>query len=702
MSRLLITITAVVGLLIAAMVALLLILLDNPDAYKQRLSQTFQTQTGYGLEINGDLNWQYFPPIAIGMSDVAVTIPGLNLPLASVDSANIDLKVIPLIFGGSVEVSGISIDGLTVNASVDASGNANWEVSETTESSPADTPSADTESSGSNELQIDIGGISITNTVINYQDVAAASDYRIELTSLTTGPLGTGIVSDLAASLTLTDNITGLTVNNEMSGRFSINEGLNEFLLEALNTNIKVDQPEAPTLAASLTVNADINTDTEQAKITNTSIEVAGAKFDVNLDVQQLFGDLMFAGQLSSNTFNAKQVLIALDADPGATANPEALSQVNLSADLSGSTDKVNINNLKLGLDSSNLTGNISIALAEKTGIDFNLTVDQIVASDYLAPSSEGGSTNASSTSSASIEDSELLPIETLNDMVINGQFSISAVTYDTWNLQDLNLKVASQAAKLDVTGSAKAYQGDITFGIASQYPDANVFSRTQFSIAGVDIAQALETQAITGTIELKSAHSWRGAMMSDLTNSIDGDATFRIANGTLDVRPIKQLAAIVDGIQGTQSGIAEWPDLLPFESLNGDHKLNSGLAADQTFSANLENMQIIGKGGIDYFANQMNYDIEAVLLENVGGQFTVSKNLAGVKWPLHCEGSLDADPVSLCLPDRSAITELIKNMAAEEAKRRGKDAIQKKIDEVVPDELKDAAKGLLKGLFGN
>ncbi len=221
MSRFALAITAVVGLLVAAFVAVL-VLLDNPEAYKKELSQTFETQTGYGLEINGDLNWQYFPPIAIGMTDVAVTIPGVDLPLASVGSANIDLKVIPLLFGGSVEVSGISIDGLTVNATVDNSGKGNWEVSEETgDSASTDAPGAPSEPGGTN-LQIDIGGVSITNTEINYSDLSTQSDYQVLIQSLTTGPLGTGTKTDIAANLTITDKTTGMVINNDLSGKFAI------------------------------------------------------------------------------------------------------------------------------------------------------------------------------------------------------------------------------------------------------------------------------------------------------------------------------------------------------------------------------------------------------------------------------------------------------------------------------------------------
>jgi AsmA protein len=700
MSRLMISLTAVAGLIVAVFIALLL-LLDNPETYKETLSETFETQTGYGLQINGELNWQYFPPVAIGLSDVAVTIPGLEIPLASLDSANLDLKVWPLIFGGTVEISGLSVDGLTVNATVDSNGKGNWEV--TVEELPSDESvpvgAAPTEPS-TTQMQIDIGGISVTNITINYTDLSTNSDYLLELASFVTGPLGTGVTTDLTAELRIEDKIANLVISNTLNGRFAINESLDEFLLEELATNTKVEQSGASTLESDLVVNGVINTSAGTADLSGTNVTFAGATFALDLKANDIFGDTRYNGTLKASDFNAKQVLTALDADPGPMANPNALSKVSLSADIDGGLEQLSLTNLQLGLDASNLTGSVELGLGDITSVDFGLTIDQINASNYMA-SSEPGDASEPIEETSEIVDSELIPVETLKTVDVNGQFSISSLTYDTWLMQNLSLKITNGSGALNVTGDVQAYEGNIGFSLNSNYANS-VTTKTDFTVSGVDIAKALELEAMTGTTEVRAAHGWQGAMMSDLTKTLDGDATFQIANGTLDVRPIKSLAAIVDGIQGTPSGIAEWPDIMPFDALNGDHKVNQGLAADQTFTANLENMRITGKGGLDYFANSLAYDIEAELLANVGGQFTVNENLTGVRWPLRCAGSLDQDAASLCLPDRTAITDLIKRMAAEEVKHRGRNAIQEKLDDVVPDEMKDAAKGLLKGLFGN
>ncbi len=700
MSKLLMVVTAIIGLIVAAFVALL-ILLDNPEAYKQRLSDTFEATTGYGLEINGTLDWQYFPPIAIGMSQVAVTIPEMEAPLASLNSASVDLKLWPLLFGGSVEVSGVTLDGLTINAVVDKNGRGNWEVASTQATEDATNETSDQNSSDDTSLQIDIGGVSITNTLVNYNDQSSNSHYVISLSEFTTGPLGTGITTDISGEMRIEDKISGLIVSNSIRGKAAINESLDEFNLDGLALNTTIEQPDAPALETKLTLSGIVNTGSETAKLNNTSIEVGGAKFDLSLSANNLFGETQFEGKVTAAPFNAKALLQALAADPGPMANPAALSKVSLNADLNGDLNQVNLSNLKIGLDQTTLSGTLGLGLAAITAINFDLGLDTIDLSDYLPAEPENAGTDASATTTV-ITDSEIIPRELLTSTHINGKFAIQNLQYDTWTLSDVNLTVNNKDSALAVNGTAAAYEGNISFKLNSNNLGAKPATSTTFTVNGVDIAKALEVETITGTIELDAKHQFTGAMMSDLTKTLDGSATFNIADGTLDVRPIKQLAAIVDGIQGSKSGIGDWPDLMPFKSLNGNHKINQGISANQTFAANLENMRITGKGGIDYFANQLSYDIETVLLENVGGQFTVNPKLTGVKWPITCAGPLDADPVSLCLPDRAAVASLIQKMAVEAARKQGRDALEKKIEEKVPEELKDAAKGLLKGLFGN
>ncbi|MFT4798539.1 MAG: AsmA protein [Candidatus Azotimanducaceae bacterium] len=702
MSRLLMTILVLIGLIVAAFIGLL-VLLDNPDAYKQKLSGAFQSQTGYGLEINGSLDWQYFPPIAIKLTDVAITTPKSTQPLASLKSASVDLKVFPLIFGGSVEVSGLNIDGLIVNAEIDANGVGNWEVSSDTNTTSEATPASEQQSSD-NSLSVDIGGINITDANINYIDRAGNSHYILNLSQFRTGPLGTGITTDISGDLTLEDKIGNMSADVMLRGKAAINESLDEFTLENFAITSTLRQSESAPITSTLNLNGKVNTSSGVANLNNSEFSIADMKLAFGIDATDIFGATAFTGNIKAPTFNAKQLLVALDADPGPTENPNALTKVSLDANIKGSLNQIALTNLNLVLDQSKLTGTVTASIPAsstgKTGVSFDLKVDSIIASDYLEPIAEIASTPAdNNAATAAIADSEVIPVETLSETNIDGTFTIDTLQYETWNATDIKLMVKNQRQQLSVTGTAKVYAGSINFNLNSNYAGATPNTTSAFGLTGIDITKALEFDAITGTLELNADHTFKGGMMSQLVNSLNGKSTFSIANGTLDVRPIKQIAAIYDGLQGTQSGIGEWPDMLPFDFLQGDHNFKAGITKDQTLNASVENMRITGKGGIDYFANTMIYDLDATLLETAG-QFKVNQNLVGIRFPLHCEGSLDAEPIKLCLPDRSAITKLIRDLATQKIKQQGTDALQKKIDAQIPDELKEKAKDLLKGLF--
>ncbi|MGK0343393.1 MAG: AsmA protein, partial [Candidatus Azotimanducaceae bacterium] len=575
MSRLLMTILVLIGLIVAAFIGLL-VLLDNPDAYKQKLSGAFQSQTGYGLEINGSLDWQYFPPIAIKLTDVAITTPKSTQPLASLKSASVDLKVFPLIFGGSVEVSGLNIDGLIVNAEIDANGVGNWEVSSDTNTTSEATPASEQQSSD-NSLSVDIGGINITDANINYIDRAGNSHYILNLSQFRTGPLGTGITTDISGDLTLEDKIGNMSADVMLRGKAAINESLDEFTLENFAITSTLRQSESAPITSTLNLNGKVNTSSGVANLNNSEFSIADMKLAFGIDATDIFGATAFTGNIKAPTFNAKQLLVALDADPGPTENPNALTKVSLDANIKGSLNQIALTNLNLVLDQSKLTGTVTASIPAsstgKTGVSFDLKVDSIIASDYLEPIAEIASTPAdNNAATAAIADSEVIPVETLSETNIDGTFTIDTLQYETWNATDIKLMVKNQRQQLSVTGTAKVYAGSINFNLNSNYAGATPNTTSAFGLTGIDITKALEFDAITGTLELNADHTFKGGMMSQLVNSLNGKSTFSIANGTLDVRPIKQIAAIYDGLQGTQSGIGEWPDMLPFDFLQGDH----------------------------------------------------------------------------------------------------------------------------------
>ena len=81
---------------------------------------------------------------------------------------------------------------------------------------------------------------------------------------------------------------------------------------------------------------------------------------------------------------------------------------------------------------------------------------------------------------------------------------------------------------------------------------------------------------------------------------------------------------------------------------------------------------------------------------ESATSLFSVKPPLAGLRWPLHCAGAMDASPATLCLPNRKATQALVADIIKQELKRQGQEKLKARLPE-----LQDKAKELLKGLFG-
>ena len=127
-----------------------------------------------------------------------------------------------------------------------------------------------------------------------------------------------------------------------------------------------------------------------------------------------------------------------------------------------------------------------------------------------------------------------------------------------------------------------------------------------------------------------------------------------------------------------------------------GTLTLTDGIKANQQLNVQLETMKIVGTGGIDYWQNQLDYDLGITLQESATSQFSVKPPLAGLRWPLHCAGAMDASPATLCLPNSKDTQALVTDIIKQELKRQGQEKLKARLPE-----LQDKAKELLKGLFG-
>ncbi|MFB0932774.1 MAG: AsmA-like C-terminal region-containing protein, partial [Pseudomonadales bacterium] len=475
----------------------------------------------------------------------------------------------------------------------------------------------------------------------------------------------------------------------------------------------------------AIEVDAIINSTEGTANVQSLKLNTMDIELTSNMTVTYMDNAPQILGHIDINSFDARPIAAKLQIELPQMSNKDALSQVSLSADLDGSADLMSLTNLNLAFDESKLTGKLTANLNNIASYQFDLKIDQIDLTGYMAPDpsveADSGLSNPTSasekqnvanttptkpstskTASATIEDSEIIPVQMLVETPFDGTVNIEELRYEDYRFSDLKLDVENKSPRLTLSTTLKGYGGtiELTTNIKAIRLGKKPITDVQLSISNLDIASLAATESITGALDLTTQHRFKGDLMSEILSSIAGDSRYTVNKGTIDVTAFKQVATITDAIIGKQSSISHWPDMLPFENLKGNHKFEKGAAANQTFRFSFTNMDVSGKGGFDYFGNAIDYRVSTTFREDVNGPFTVNPKFAGIELPVDCNGSLDLDTSELCKPDNKAVAKIMQDIAAQELKRKGKKEVEKAIQDKVPEEHKELAEKLLKGFF--
>ncbi|MEO2172621.1 MAG: AsmA family protein, partial [bacterium] len=481
MSRLFKIIAVLVALPVLGVISLLLIL-DNPTVYQEPIGDAFRQKTGLELNFNGDIQWRFFPPLAININEIEIKSPDSDTPLASLNSASIDLKLIPIILEGKIVIEAIEIDGVDLNAVVSEQGIGNWERPDTADSPPLALPSnsapaAETESEtepDSQDLNLDISAFTLTNAHIDYQDLSAKTHMMLNIDKLSTGQLSPGQLTELNTIFSFEDKIEKLSAKTQIDGSFKVSDNLVQLTLENFVVDATILQQDQVEVAATIKINAEIDSDKATASFSNSSINVADLVILLTLKANNIFTIPGLRGNISIPAFDAKKLAKEMAIEIPATSNPDALTSVSVTTDITGTTDQMVFSNITATLDRSTITGKATITLEPESALEFSLAMDAINATGYLEPDVSTSAvavvekTPASAqaandtTTAINIPDSEVIPIELLNELALQGTFTLAELQYDEYLLHDITVDMNNKNQTLTLASRAVGYDGQL------------------------------------------------------------------------------------------------------------------------------------------------------------------------------------------------------------------------------------------------
>ncbi|HHB1264712.1 TPA: AsmA family protein, partial [Vibrio cholerae] len=186
MKKLFISLLGLVVLIVGALLAL--VLLVNPNQFKPLIVEQAKKQTGLDLVIEGDIGWQFFPSIGFELGKTELKNPqGFASPnLFKVESVGIDVSVMPLL-DKQLKIGNIRLDGAEFHLETLKDGRSNLDALTQAQSKPASAPattdSAPASQPSSSEpaaaWSIELGGVSVSNAVLEITDKKAGSHTKL-------------------------------------------------------------------------------------------------------------------------------------------------------------------------------------------------------------------------------------------------------------------------------------------------------------------------------------------------------------------------------------------------------------------------------------------------------------------------------------------------------------------------------------------
>ncbi|WP_287961831.1 AsmA family protein, partial [Alcanivorax sp.] len=377
------------------------------------------------------------------------------------------------------------------------------------------------------------------------------------------------------------------------------------------------------------------------------------------------------------------------------------------------------------------LRGSAGLASLESGKIVFDLTLDKITLDGYMPPASGetetaapgGGKTGGTN----SLSDAELIPVDTLRPLRVDGKLAIGSLNYDGISASDMKFAVTANNGVLKLTQATGntlggSFSANGTLNVAGSTPKISATNKIS-SVQIQPIAQmALDDDLAKGIFSMSGSYSANGNSEKALMNSAKGNIDLSLADAT--VRGLNLYDTLVGGVNdmlGQFQGLAaalipnqesgKLPSPLSEDTkildLKTKARLDKNVAYLDSLNATLSKGELSGSG----WMNILNQDFD-LKIGMQSPELGTSKYLQGTTWPLRCEGNLGGSPAKWCGPDKDGFKDIGKQVAANATKDKLKDkfgiegegdtteeilkdAAQKKAKDEINKQLQDGLKKL-------
>lgn len=683
--------------LVIVLVAAVILLVD-PNDYRDEIERAVAAQTGRELVIGGDLELTYFPWIGLRVDNVKLAdVPDFGkAPFFRAEHIRLGVQLLPLLQGDLV-LDAITLERPQISLVRNTQGLGNWQTFAPPPQEPVpptEQPPAAAEQGAPAPAQrmpplfltASLGGLRIRDGRVTWND--RQSGQHAVLSSLNTTVdeirLGTpiSIKADWQGRIKESVDIDG-----QFTGQLIADPQLQHVDAQDLDLALKVAGEEIPGGSQQLRVRAQAAADLGQGsyRLTELRLEAAGAQITGQFVAQPVGDDIAASGQLQIPELNPREVLRRLGRDAPVTRDPDVLKRVSAKAQLRYRNGALTIEPLTVHLDDSTLTGEAKLRSPSGPAVDFDLSVDRIDIDRYRPPPGEG-SQAAATPAEAAAAGAGQLPLETLRTLDLNGHTHITSLKVNGATISDADVAIRARDGHLRAHPLTAAlyggtYQGDMRLDATGKAPRIELNERLSGVQAGPLLTDTASFGKLLGTADLNLQASTQGQAPKEWVQALNGLARFTFRNGAVKGINIAQtLREALARLHGEPPPPREERVQTDFSELGGTLHLDGGTVRNSDFSAKTPLLRLQGGGKANLLAQTVDYRITAKIVGTLKGQGGEDlEALRGVPIPLHFTGKLSEPNLSV---DLASLFEKRVEQKRQQLEEKGRKRLEEKLNE--------------------
>lgn len=691
---LLIASAALVVLLVALVIAVTTLV--DPAQYRALVTDAVEQATGRALSLDGEVALKFLPCCAVKLQQATLgNPPGMSgEPFLRVDSAELAIRLWPLLTKREVEIGTVKLDGLAANLVGLKNGSNNW-----TFGSDA-APGAEGAASSTEVARISVGGVSIRDASVSYSDEADGSRYRLDQLQLATGPVESGAPFDIDTSFRLTDlndnsggtlrvkarttlatggdvatasfaglegefDLKSLAGLDSLTGRFlspAIEVRLGEDTeIGAAALELDVQLKGEPVPGGAAPVKAAVKdfryaVDAGMGSISAMTVQTTVADIALQLDGAGEFGaSNQLRGTLRLPVFSPREALPKLGEEVPRTADPTVLTKLSGSAGWFLKDKSAGLDKITFVLDETKLAGSLSQEILPDGSkatprTRFDLVIDALDLDRYLEPEPPADKAASGKGKKAKAPPTEI-PAATLRKLNLDGRARIGGLTLSGVQLAEVDVSTTAAKGRVQLEPlAARLYGGSVAgsvrldaTGDKTRMTIGQDFKAVDFGALLTDFA---DMKNITGRMSLKFDGAAVGATDDELLQTLSGNLAFTLADGVyqgMDVwYEIRKARAM---LRQTAAPAPSDPVQTRITALDLAGKITDGTLRTERFNAEIPFLRVSGDTTVNLVQSTLDSKLTALVFEKpVFGDDTSLADLEGVRIPLTVSGPVE-DP---------------------------------------------------------